>query len=121
MTDQPTRPAVTMREARERLGHIQPGQPEVLVSITQYTVSVLPADDINHRNFALTVELTPRGWIVTDGHSGYDTDGTAHHGEARWHPFADYDDALAVARRLAPGLTVNGHTATDAYRRTQTP
>lgn len=93
-------------------------QPSVLVSVTRYTVSVLPADDINHRYFALSVELTPRGWIVTDGHSGYDADGVRHHGKARWHPFADYDDALAVARRLAPGLTVNGHTATDAYHRT---
>jgi hypothetical protein len=115
--DGPSR-AMTMREIREGLGHIQPGQPEVIVAVTRYTVSVLPADDTNHRYFALDVELTPRGWIVTDGHSGYDADGTAHHGETRWHPFADYDDALAVARRLAPGLTVNGHTAVDAYRRT---
>jgi hypothetical protein len=92
--------------------------PKVIVSITRYTVSVLPADDINHRTFALSVELTPRGWVVTDGHSGYDADGTAHHGEARWHPFADYDDALAVARRIAPDLMVNGATASEIYRRT---
>jgi len=92
--------------------------PQVITSITRYTVSVLPADDINHRYFALSVELTARGWIVTDGHSGYDADGVGHHGEARWHPFSDYNNALAVARRLAPGLTVNGHTATEAYHRT---
>lgn len=113
------KPAMTMREIREDLGHVQPDEPEVIVSITRYTVSVLTADDINHRYFALSVELTPRGWIVTDGHSGYDADGTAHHGETRWHPFADYDDALAVARRLAPGLTINGRTATEALQGTQ--
>lgn len=100
-------------------GAADEAKPEVIVSITRYTVSVLTADNINHRYFALSVELTPRGWIVTDGHSGYDADGTAHHGEARWHPFADYDDALAVARRLAPGLTVNGRTATEVLQRTQ--
>lgn len=115
MTEQP---AMTMREIRDRLRGTKPAQPQVLVAVTRYTVSVLPPDDINHRYFALYVELTPRGWIVTDGHSGYDADGIGHHGEARWHPFNDYEDALAVARRLAPGLTVNGHTATDAYHRT---
>lgn len=95
-------------------------QPEVLVSITRYTVSVLPADDINHRYFALQVEMTPRGWVVHDGHAGYDADGNAHFGETRRHPFADYEDARVLARWLAPRLTVNGHTAVDAYHRTHT-
>lgn len=93
-------------------------QPEVLVTITRYTVSVLPADDINHRSFALYVELKPNGWVVHDGASGYDADGAEHFGQTWRHPIADYDDALALARRLAPTLTVNGDTATDAYRRT---
>ncbi|MFJ8677270.1 hypothetical protein [Streptomyces sp. NPDC093589] len=119
MNDSPASPAMTMRQIREGLGHIKPGEPKVLVAITRYEVSVLPADDINRRYFALFVELTPHGWIVTDGHAGYDADGTAHFGEMRRHHFADVDDALAIARRLAPDLTVNGHTATDAYRRTQ--
>lgn len=91
-------------------------EPEVLVSITRYTVSVLPPDDINRRYFTLHVELTRHGWIVTDGHLGYDEDGTGTPGPGSGHAFADYDDALALARRLAPGLTINGHTATEAYR-----
>lgn len=95
-------------------------QPDPIVTTTRYTVSVLPADDINHRYFALTVELTPRGWAVHDGHAGYDADGTTHVGETLRHPHADREAALALARRLAPGLTVNGHTATDAWHRTHT-
>ena len=113
------RPAMTMREIREGLGHVQPGQPEVLVSITRYAVSVLPANDINREYVALHVELSREGWIVHDGHGGYDADGGWEPGRLGAHPFADYDDALALARELAPGLTVNGHTATEAYQRTQ--
>ena len=107
-----------MREIREDLGHVKPDEPEVLVSITRYAVSVLPPSDINRRYFTLHVELTHRGWIVTDGHGGYDADGGWEPGTLGAHPFADYDDALSLARRLAPGLTVNGHTAVEAYQRT---
>lgn len=111
------KPAMTMREIREGLGHVKPGEPEVLVTITRYAVSVLPADDINRKYFTLFVELTHRGWIVTDGHGGYDSDGGWEPGRLGAHPFADHDDALALARRLAPGVTVNGHTALEVYRR----
>lgn len=116
--DQP-RPAMTMREIREGLGHVQPGQPEVIVSITRYTVSVLPADDINHKDFALYVELKPGGWVVHDGHVAYASDGTWQPGQGLAHRFADYDDALAVARRKAPGMTVNGRTAAEVWQHTQ--
>jgi hypothetical protein len=116
MTDQ--KPAMTMREIREGLGHMKPGEPEVLVSITRYAVSVLPANDINRKYFTLFVEPGRGGWIVTDGHGSYDADGGWEPGRLGAHPFADYDDALALARKLAPGLTVNGHTAVEAYRRT---
>jgi hypothetical protein len=92
--------------------------PEVIVAVTRYTVSVLPADDINHRYFALTVETTRRGWIVTDGHGGYAADGSWTPGPATAHAFADHDDALALAKELAPKVSVNGHTAIDAYHRT---
>ncbi|WP_372344662.1 hypothetical protein [Streptomyces sp. KL116D] len=117
MTDQ--KPAVTMGQVREALGHVQPGEPEVLVSITRYTVSVLPMDDINHRSFALYVELRPGGWIVTDGHEYYTAAGEWAPGMATAHRFADYDDALAVAKAKAPHLQVLGHTAVDAYHRTR--
>lgn len=117
MTDQP-KPAMTMREIRESLGHVKPGQPDVIVSVTRYTVSVLPADDINHRYFALHVELKPRGWVVHNGHEFYTEGGSWKPGQATAHHFADYEDALAVARKAAPDVTVNGHTAVEAYRRT---
>ena len=95
--------------------------PEPIVSITRYEVSVLPRDDINRKYFTLFVELTRSGaWIVHDGHGGYDIDGDWAPGLAVAHEFADCDDALDLAKRLAPNVTVNGHTATDAYRRTQT-
>ncbi|MFJ3289936.1 hypothetical protein ACIPMW_32210 [Streptomyces sp. NPDC086669] len=93
--------------------------PELIVSITRYEVSVLPHDDINRRYFTLFVELSRGGWIVHDGHGGYDIDGDWAPGLAVAHKFADYEDALDLAKRLAPNVTVNGHTATDAYRRTQ--
>ena len=117
MTGQP-RPAMTMREIRDALGHTTPDQPEVIVSITRYAVSVLPADDINHRYYALHVELKPRGWVVHNGHEYYATDGTWQPSQSLAHHFADLDDALSLARESAPDLTVNGHTAVDAYRRT---
>lgn len=93
---------------------------EPIVTITRYTVSVLPVDDINHRYFALTVELTARGeWVVHDGHGAYSADGTWTQGRLGAHPFADYSDAIALAKRLAPAVTVNGRTATDAFRMAQ--
>ncbi|MBC2903182.1 hypothetical protein [Streptomyces cupreus] len=93
-------------------------QPEVIVSITRYTVSVLPARDINHKYFALHVELKHGGWVVHSGHEFYAEDGTWQPSESLAHRFADYDDALALARKKAPEMTVNGHTAVEAYRRT---
>lgn len=93
--------------------------PEPIVSITCYEVSVLPRGDINRRYFTLFVELTRGGWIVHDGHGAYDTDGDWAPGLAVGHEYADYEDALALAKKLAPNVTVNGHTATDAYHRTQ--
>lgn len=112
------RPAMTMREIREGLGHVQPGQPEVIVSVTRYTVSLLPADDINHRYFALYVELKPGGWVLHNGHEFYTAEGGWEPSQSLAHRFADYEEALALAREGAPDITVNGHTALDAYRRT---
>lgn len=93
-------------------------EPEVLVSITRYAVSVLPPGDINRKYFTLFVELGRDGWTVHDGHFAYQGDGTWQPGQGTAHRFADYDEALALAREIAPEMTVNGHTAVDAYRRT---
>jgi hypothetical protein len=96
-----------------------PATPEVIVSITRYTTSVLPADDANHKFYALHVELKPRGWIVTDGHQYYGPDGGIEFSQSTAHHFADYDDALALAKETAPLLNVNGRTATEVYQRTR--
>lgn len=94
------------------------------VQATRYTVSVLPVDDINHRYYALHVELIRVGptrravWVVHDKAGGYDLDGHWTPGISSGAEFRDVEDALAVARRLAPRLIVNGRTVLDAYRRT---
>lgn len=97
----------------------KPAEPEVIVSIARYAVSVLPPGDINRKYFTLFVELARDGWVVTDGHAFYAEDGTWQPAQWLAHRFADYDDALALAREIAPEMTVNGHTATEAYQRTQ--
>lgn len=116
MTDQPGRPAMTMREIRTALGHTDP---PVLVEATRYTVSVLPRDDVNFNAYALYVQRRRGGWGITDG-AGWVADWqhrwTLDHYDALL--FAELTDALALARKLAPGVTVNGATAIDAYRRT---
>lgn len=99
-------------------------QPDVLVTATRYTVAVLPLDDINHRAYALYVELTHVGpirravWVVHDMGGGYGPNGGWTPGIFSGAEYQDVDDALALARRLAPNRVVNGVTATDAYRRT---
>lgn len=98
--------------------------PAPTVQATRYTVSVLPADDINHRAYALYVELTRVGptrravWVVHDMDGGYGPDGGWTPGISSGAEFREVEDALELARRLAPGRTVNGITAVDAYRRT---
>lgn len=90
------------------------GQPDTLVTVTGYAVSVLPADHPEFPDYALFVELNPhRAWVVHDGGAGFDTDGRPRVGEPYRHPFPSLDDALALARRLAPGMTIGSRTATD--------
>lgn len=106
----------------------QPATPEVLVEPTRYEVSVLPFDDINRPSFTITVEARGANrWAVCRHHQCLDLDGTWSW-EAlpsgrpdEWlatHRF-DLDTALKLAREAAPRIRVNGHTALDAYRRTQ--
>ncbi|MEV7654607.1 hypothetical protein AB0O39_10595 [Streptomyces anulatus] len=118
MPDQPTRHAMTMREIREHLGHATPGLPDVEATVTRIEVSLLPEGDINRKYYRLFAERTVRStWTVHDGHGGYDIDGDWAPGLAVAHEFADSDDAVALAKRLAPNVMVNGLTAADAYRR----
>ena len=104
-----------------------PEQPEVLVEVTRYEVSVLPHDDINRSCFTITVESRGRGlWAVArhsqclDASGQWDWEPSPSNREDDWlatHRF-DLDTALKLARETAPTLRVNGETATDAYRRT---
>ncbi|MER5559665.1 hypothetical protein ABT071_13770 [Streptomyces sp. NPDC002506] len=98
-----------------------PDLPEVDVIVTRYEVSLLPLGDINRKFFVLYVERLRRAWVVHDGHGGYGLLGDWTSGIDSGANFADYDDALDLARRLAPGVTVNGRTAADAWRRTHRP
>ncbi|MFJ7895955.1 hypothetical protein [Streptomyces anthocyanicus] len=127
MTDQP-KPAMTMREIREHLGHVEPGQPEPMVQATRYTVNCLPEDGVDSHVFEITVEY--RGsdrWAVrrfsqclaADG--AWDYEMRPSEREDEWldaHRF-DLDTALKLAKEAAPKVTVNGFTVADALRMAQ--
>ncbi|MFD0393411.1 hypothetical protein ACFQ3Z_16395 [Streptomyces nogalater] len=85
-----------------------PQTPDVIVSLTRFTVSVLPANDVNHKAYALQVELKPHGWVVHDGHVYFDPDGSEAFSQSTAYHFADHEDALALAKRLAPGSPSTG-------------
>jgi hypothetical protein len=99
--------------------------PEPTVQPTRYDVSLLPDDDINHRAFLITIEQRGDGkWAVM--HCGFclGVDGTwdfesIPSGRVReWlrgHRFP-LREATQRAVEVAPFVTVNGHTAADAYR-----
>lgn len=121
----PVRPAMTMREIRDRLGHTTP---KASVQATEYEVSILPKGDINRSVFTITVQYRGEGrWAVTRLGSCLGVDGEWAEGIKEYdrgdvwlddHRFC-LDDALRLARAAAPDVVVNGHTALDAYRRTR--
>lgn len=96
--------------------------PDPIVSITQYAVSLLPADDVNYKSYVILVERDHQSdcWIIHNGHEYYTDQGTWD--PTRWKAdhFSDPVAALKIAKDLAPGITVNGRTATEAHRLTQT-
>ena len=125
MTD--PKPAMTMREIREGLGHVQPGQPEPTVQATRYEVSLLPEGDVNRLLYTINVEY--RGgdrWAVVrhrqcmNALGEWSWESVPSEREDEWlaeHRF-DLDAALRLAKEHAPKVTVNGRTAVDACRRT---
>lgn len=127
MTDQ-SKPAMTMREIREALGHVEPGQPEPIVQATRYTVNCLPEDGLDSHVFEITVEY--RGdnrWAVKRHSQCLAADGTWDYEmrpserEDDWlaaHRF-DLNTALKLAKEAAPHVTVNGFTVADALRMAQ--
>lgn len=103
--------------------------PAPIVRPTEYTVSLLPDDDVNHHVFAITVQYRGGGrWAVTRGeHACLGRDGTWAQGVKPYdrgddwlaaHRF-DRETAIELAREAAPAVMVNGITALQAYARTQ--
>lgn len=95
------------------------------VRVTRYDVSCIPESHIDAPHLTVTVEYRGRGkWAVLDGMFAYDADGNCSfepspsNREDDWlaaHRF-DLDTALALARRVAPTMTVNGHSVADVLR-----
>lgn len=102
---------------------------DLIEMATQYTVCALPLDDPNASSFTLTVEW--RGgdkWAVMRGPFAYcrkDADLDRPHGEYEPRPSSrdvvflrkyrfSLPVALEMARKIAPKVTVNGHTVADA-------
>ncbi|MFJ3839429.1 hypothetical protein ACIPY6_28535 [Streptomyces sp. NPDC090054] len=103
--------------------------PEPTVTATRYEISLLPEGDVNRRTFLLYVEYRGQGlWAVHDGHGQYDADGEWCAGMSPAGPAENWFGvhrfslhmALELAKQLAPGITVNGHTAAEAYQARQT-
>ena len=119
---------MTMREIREGLGYVQPGQPEPTVQATVYEVSLLPEGDINRLSFTINVEY--RGgdrWAVVRSRQCMNAAGEwswesiPSEREDDWlaeHRF-DLNTALRLAKEQAPKVVVNGMTALSVYRRTR--
>jgi hypothetical protein len=126
MTDQ--KPAMTMREIREGLGHVTPGEPEPIVQATRYVVSCLPEGHDDRWTFTIQVRYRGRGrFAVEHGIRQYGTagtwsyepgwaeDGSDEKAEDAWldaHRF-DHDTALRLARELAPRITYRGRSVAD--------
>lgn len=95
---------------------------EPTVRVTEYTVSVLPEDDINASAYAVTVAYRGRGlWAVLlrsfclgrDGE--WDFEMLPSSREDEWlaeHRFTR-EEALELAKAEAPHISVNGRTAAE--------
>ncbi|WP_309049058.1 hypothetical protein [Streptomyces sp.] len=126
MSDQ--KPAMTMREIREQLGNATPGVPSAIVQATRYEVSILPEGDINRSVFTINVEyrgddrwavVRHRDCLNAAGEWSYEMRSSGRDDD--WldqHRF-DLGTAIDMAKKAAPHIVVNGHTALDAYRRTR--
>lgn len=97
---------------------------------TAYAVSCLPADHPEAYLFTLKVEWrgTDR-WCVTngaycyrkDGHQSYESNPSSRTDRFKKAYRFPLDDALALAKRLAPKMTINGHTVEDVIARYAQP
>lgn len=120
------KPAMTMREIREALGHKTPSIPEPIVQPTRYVVSCLPEGHDDRIIYTIRVQYEGAGlFSVRHGLRQYDTDGQWSYTpdfdeddttEAEWLKTRrfEHDTALRLAKELAPTLTYRGRTVADA-------
>jgi hypothetical protein len=103
----------------------RPAIPEPTATVVQYSVSCLPRRNPNYRHYVVSVIEREIGrWVVRAEGEIRDSNGDPiqpmAEGDdvAAWaagHRF-DLDTALALARRIAPTLVVNGYTVADALK-----
>jgi hypothetical protein len=94
---------------------------EPTVRVTEYTVSVLPEEDINASAYAITVAYRGRGlWAVLlrsfclgrDGEWDFEMLPSRTDEWLAEHRFTDVE-ALVLAKAEAPRISVNGRTAAE--------
>lgn len=95
-------------------------------TVTEYTISTIPEDNINRSHFEIKVVYRGRGlWAVMDGPYCLDADGdwdyelTPSDRTEGWlttHRFTE-QTALHLAREAPPHMTVNGLTVADVLAR----
>lgn len=94
------------------------------VGPTRFEVTKMPQDSENAPFFTLWVERRGKDhWCVTDGCRCYDADGnkqiedrpTARTAKFKKRFRFPLDDALKLAERLVPTLTLNGRTAEQVW------
>ncbi|OHU47324.1 hypothetical protein BKG82_27110 [Mycobacteroides chelonae] len=92
---------------------------EAKVRPTAYAVSCLPPEHPNAFLFTLRVEWRSEDrWCVTDGaycyrkdgHKAYESNPSSRTDRFKKAYRFPLDEALALAKRLAPKITINGHT-----------
>ncbi len=91
--------------------------PKTYEEVTRYAVSILPPDDPWRRHNEIHVERYRRTgdeWVVQYGAALADRAGTWHHVDPAGQHIFPLDEALSLARRLAPDVSITGeHTALD--------
>ncbi|TGA83458.1 hypothetical protein, partial [Streptomyces sp. MZ04] len=122
MTD--PKPAMTMREITDALGHATPGVPRATVQATRYEVSILPEGDINRSLFTINVEyrgddrwavVRHRDCLNAAGEWSYELRPSEREDDWLDQRRFDLGTALDLAKKAAPHIVVNGHTPLDAY------
>jgi hypothetical protein len=101
---------------------------EPTVRATAYAVSCMPPDHPDAYLFTLRVEVRGEDrWCVTDGaycyrkdgHKAYERNPSGRTDRFKRAYRFSLDDALALAKRLAPKITINGHTVESVLARNQ--